>query len=80
VARVRREGFAYSDAEYSRGIQGIACAVMAENRFIGSVNVSIPQVRFDEKLHVAARAALTVTATELGHIIAPRRASLQTGR
>jgi len=70
---VRREGFAYSDAEYSRGIRGIACAVMAEDRLVGSVNVSIPQVRFDEKLHVAARAALTVAATELGDILASRR-------
>lgn len=77
VARVRREGFAYSDAEYSRGIQGIACAVVAEDRLVGSVNVSIPQVRFDEKLHVAARAALSVAATELGHILTPSRLSFQ---
>lgn len=75
VARVRRENFAYSNAEYSRGIQGVASAVLVEGRLVGSVNVSIPQVRFDEKLHAAARATLSVAATELGHILATRRLS-----
>lgn len=80
LAEVRREGFANSNGEYSRGIRGIACAVMAEDRLVGSVNVSIPQVRFDDKLHVAARSALTTAAAELGHVIVPRRISFQTGR
>jgi DNA-binding IclR family transcriptional regulator len=77
MGAIRRNGFAYSAAEYARGIQGIACAVMLGERCVGSVNVSIPQIRFDDRLLVAAQTALSIAAADLARILASREASMQ---
>ena len=72
LEEVQRTGFAYSDAEFARGIQGIACAVRVDSRLVGSINVSIPEVRFDAKLREAAHDALGRAAREMSRAVAGR--------
>lgn len=77
LVRVRREGFGYSKGEYSPGIHGVATAVTVGERVVGAINFSIPMARFDEKLHAAAKRALSVAANQLSRVLTAREVSAQ---
>jgi IclR family acetate operon transcriptional repressor len=79
LEKVRRSGFGTSNCEYSRGIQGIACAVRVAGGLAGAVNVSVPEMRFDARLRDMAQGALRVAAAELSRILSARHSSSALG-
>ena len=47
IAKVRKQGFAYSLEEFTLGISGIGVAILSESSFpLGAVALAIPTVRF----------------------------------
>lgn len=55
-------GFAYSVEEYTKGVVGIARAVVVDDSVVGAVNFAVPAVRFDDGLDRDARRILSRTA------------------
>jgi DNA-binding IclR family transcriptional regulator len=55
-------GFAYSVEEYTKGVVGIARAVVAGDRVIGAVNFAVPTARFGRQLELDAQRILARTA------------------
>ncbi len=50
IARIREEGFAYTDEEFSLGIVGIGRVVTIDGEPVGALSVAIPKARFDEAM------------------------------
>ena len=65
IADIRQTGFATTDEEYSRGIEGIATLVTIGGEPVGSLSVAVPKVRFDGSLAARVRDQLRRTASLL---------------
>jgi IclR family acetate operon transcriptional repressor len=50
VAQIRKDGFAFTDEEFSLGIVGIGRAVTISGEPIGALSVAIPKARFDDAM------------------------------
>jgi DNA-binding IclR family transcriptional regulator len=65
LTAARRDGFAYSQDEFTLGITGIAMAVSANDKFIGALNLAIPTARFGPDQEARFRRHMTSVATAL---------------
>lgn len=65
IAQARESGFATTDEEYSRGIEGIARLVRIDGNPVGSISVAVPKVRFDPECGQRVRDMLRKTAALL---------------
>ena len=65
IAQSRESGFARTDEEYSRGIQGIARVVMIDGNPVGSISVAMPKVRVDEATEQRVQDLLSKSAALL---------------
>jgi len=65
LADVRRTGFAYTDDEYSLGINGIGRVATMGGDVIGALSVAIPKVRNNPALEQRTRDLLARTASLL---------------
>lgn len=65
IAAARESGFATTDEEYSRGIEGIARLVRIDGNPVGSISVAVPKVRFDAENQQRVRDLLRKTAALL---------------
>lgn len=48
IARIRQDGFAFTDEEFSLGIVGIGRVVTMNGEPVGALSVAVPKARFDE--------------------------------
>lgn len=48
LALVRKDGFAFTDEEFSLGIVGIGRVVTIDGEAVGALSVAIPKARFDD--------------------------------
>lgn len=65
LAEVRRTGLAEAHEEDTLGICGLAAPAWLDGEAVGAFAVAVPEVRFDAKLAVKAKAALTRAAQAL---------------
>lgn len=65
IAEAQRTGFATTDEEYSRGIEGIARLVKMNGEPVGSLSVAVPKVRFDDDVEARVCDLLERTASLL---------------
>ena len=65
VSEARKTGFATTDEEYSRGIEGIARLVTMNGEAVGSLSVAVPKVRFDDEVEARVCDLLERTASLL---------------
>ena len=61
----RISGFATTDEEYSRGIEGIARLVTIGGEAVGSLSVAVPKVRYDKEMAARVMDLLGRTASLL---------------
>lgn len=71
IRRARRDGYAQSDGERTRGIRSMAAPVLGSTgAVVGSINASVPQSRVDdaraEEISVLVRQAAWAVSTDLG--------------
>ena len=62
VAQIRKDGFAFTDEEFSLGIVGIGRVVTIDREPVGALSVAIPKARFDEPTKRRASDLLERTA------------------
>jgi|APAra7269097559_1048567.scaffolds.fasta_scaffold27550_2 DNA-binding IclR family transcriptional regulator len=62
----------YAHEEITVGSIGIAIAVESDGRFVGSLNLAIPTVRFTKDREVVFRGALKTVASSNGQALASR--------
>jgi len=62
IAQVRRDGFSFTDEEFSLGIVGIGRVVTIGGEPVGALSVAIPKARFDETMRRRAMDLLERTA------------------
>ena len=65
IAQSRESGFATTNEEFSRGIEGIARVVKIDGNPVGSIAVAMPKVRVDEATEQRVRDMLDKTAALL---------------
>jgi IclR family acetate operon transcriptional repressor len=65
IAASRETGFATTNEEYSRGIEGIARVVRVDGNPVGSISVAMPKVRVDAATEARVRDLLNKTAALL---------------
>jgi IclR family acetate operon transcriptional repressor len=65
LAQIRETGFATTDEEYSRGIEGISRLVRIGGKPVGSLSVAVPKVRFDKAVEARVADLLEKTAALL---------------
>jgi len=65
IAQAQEAGIAETDEEYSLGIHGMACVVMAGDLPAGALSVAIPKVRLTPERHEKAIKLLQRAATML---------------
>lgn len=65
IAKSRESGFATTNEEYSRGIEGIARLVRVDGNPVGSISVAMPKVRVDAATEARVRDLLNKTAALL---------------
>lgn len=63
--RIRETGFATTDEEYSRGIEGIGRLVRIGGTPVGSLSVAVPKVRFDRAVETRVNDLLEKTTALL---------------
>lgn len=61
IAEIKRVGVARTREEYTRGIQGVGCAVHIDGELAGAFSVAIPTARFDQEIYQRAAALLVRT-------------------
>lgn len=65
IAQSRETGFATTDEEYSRGIEGIARVVRIDGNPVGSISIAMPKVRVDDATEQRVRDLLMKSAALL---------------
>jgi len=65
IAKSRESGFATTNEEFSRGIEGIARVVKIDGNPVGSISVAMPKVRVDQATEARVRDLLNKTAALL---------------
>jgi IclR family acetate operon transcriptional repressor len=65
IAQIRKDGFAFTDEEFSLGIVGIGRVVTIGGQPVGALSVAIPKARFDEPTRRRAMDLLERTASLL---------------
>jgi IclR family acetate operon transcriptional repressor len=62
IAQIRKDGFSFTDEEFSLGIVGIGRAVTIAGEPVGALSVAIPKARIDEAMRRRAMDLLERTA------------------
>lgn len=62
IAQIRRDGFSFTDEEFSLGIVGIGRTVTMDGEPVGALSVAIPKARFDDETRRRAMDLLERTA------------------
>jgi len=66
IAKAAKEGVAYSHGEYLPGVTAVAVAVRRADGYpVGAVNVAVPSVRFDARVHALCVRELKAAAKAL---------------
>jgi len=70
LEEIRRSGVAYSFEEYTPGIVGVAVAILSASDYpLGSLNVTLPAVRYDEAVARRAIEALQAAAGRVTRLL-----------
>jgi DNA-binding IclR family transcriptional regulator len=69
LKQIRATGFGHSRSELARGVVGTACVVMVDGVFVGVLNISVPEVRMDQRMLAAVQHELRKTGDEIASIL-----------
>jgi DNA-binding IclR family transcriptional regulator len=69
LRQIRASGFAHSRSELARGVVGTASAVLIDEVLVGVLNISVPEVRVDDRLLTTIHQHLKSATAELSSIL-----------